>query len=82
MILGTAATQEQNVFICSWQHWRFVCSRLDNIDLFVAGVSETPIADGQMGPTFTCILASQFREIRRGDRFYYGFPDAGFNSRK
>ena len=58
-----------------------VCSfSLNNIDLFVGGSSETPLRDGNLGPTFTCLLARQFREIRRGDRFYYGFPSGGFTS--
>ena len=53
---------------------------LNNIDLFAGGMSERPVRDGQLGPTFTCLLGVQFREMRRGDRFYYGFRDARFDT--
>ena len=50
------------------------------MDLFAAGMAETPVSDGQLGPTFTCLLGLQFKEIKLGDRFYYQFEDAGFSA--
>ena len=53
-------------------------SILDNIDLWAAGISENITADGQLGPTFSCLIGDQFERLKNGDRFYYMFSDAGF----
>ena len=53
-----------------------------NMDLFAAGVSERPTSDGQLGPTFTCLIGEQFEKIKRGDRFFFRHPDAGFSNRE
>lgn len=44
---------------------------MDEIDLFVGGISEFAVNDGVLGPTFTCIVANQFRNLKVGDRFWY-----------
>ena len=51
---------------------------LFNIDVFPAGISETPTPDGQIGPLFTCIVGEQMDRLKNGDRFYFMFEDAGF----
>ncbi|KAK3109071.1 hypothetical protein FSP39_022276 [Pinctada imbricata] len=45
---------------------------IEDIDLFVAGVSEIPMSDSTfLGPTFSCLLSEQFRALKVGDRFWY-----------
>lgn len=64
-------------------HTAFLYSRLykhvDDIDLWSGGISERKLPGAAIGPTFACIIARQFSNTRRGDRFWFenpGFPSS------
>ena len=44
---------------------------MDQLDLFVGAILEEPVNDGLIGPTFSCIIGEQFKNLRDGDRFFY-----------
>ncbi|XP_078669493.1 chorion peroxidase-like isoform X1 [Branchiostoma floridae x Branchiostoma belcheri] len=48
-----------------------VYTDVDDIDLFAGGLAEKSMAGGVVGPTFACLIATQFRDLRMGDRFWF-----------
>lgn len=62
----------------STQRIRQAYLSVDDVDLFVGGLAERPVVGGLIGPTFACIIAQQFSNTRKGDRFWYENP--GFES--
>ena len=50
---------------------KIVYRSVRDIDLFPGAMSEKPVAGGIVGPTFACILAQGFLNLRQGDRFWY-----------
>ena len=48
---------------------------VDDVDLFIGGISEDPRLGGNLGQTFGTIALEQTRRWRDGDRFWYENPD-------
>lgn len=44
-----------------------------DIDLYIGGVTEEPISGAMLGPTFSFIIAKQFENLKRADRFFYTY---------
>ncbi|XP_076104054.1 peroxidase-like protein isoform X1 [Mytilus galloprovincialis] len=57
-----------------------VYKHCDDIDLFTGGLTETPLPGSPIGPVFSCIIATQFANLKQGDRFWYerDSPITGF----
>ena len=56
------------------QDFSTIFSSPGDIDLFAAGISETPTGGFQTGPTFQCLFRQQFERLRDGDRYFYLNP--------
>ncbi|KAK9304396.1 hypothetical protein QLX08_004185 [Tetragonisca angustula] len=50
---------------------RKVYKNVGDIDLVTGLLSEAPLPDSVLGPTFLCLLGRTFRNIRFGDRYWY-----------
>ncbi|XP_048237467.1 peroxidase-like [Haliotis rufescens] len=48
-----------------------IYSSPNDIDLFTAAMSETPVSGGLVGPTLACLLGRQFQALKTGDRFWF-----------
>ena len=59
----------------SRQRLRRVYRSVLDIDLFAGAMNEFPLRGSAVGFTFRCILTQQFRNLRRGDRFWYENQD-------
>ncbi|XP_045167373.2 eosinophil peroxidase-like [Mercenaria mercenaria] len=48
---------------------------VDDIDLFAGAMTETLLPDSSVGPTFACLIGKQFRNLKKGDRYWHETPD-------
>ena len=52
----------------------------NDIDFFASGTLEKNVRGGIIGPTFSCVVASQFQKLKKGDRFWFERADSGFTT--
>jgi len=48
-----------------------VYASVDDIDLYIGGLTETSVNGGNLGPTFSCLIAENFAQLKKSDRFFY-----------
>ncbi|XP_046638989.1 peroxidase-like [Daphnia pulicaria] len=53
------------------ERFELLYDSVDDIDLYIGGVSEDKAEGALIGPTFQCIVADQFLRLKRGDRYFY-----------
>ncbi|NXP11235.1 PERE peroxidase, partial [Thinocorus orbignyianus] len=46
----------------------------ENIDLWIGAIAEPFVPQGRVGPLLACIIGTQFRNLRDGDRFWWENP--------
>ena len=66
----------------NWDNLKLVYNSVTDIDAFTGGVSEDSISDGVVGRTFGCILANQFQNLIKGDRFFFTHKENGIKKEK
>ena len=54
-----------------WLNLKKVYEKVEDIDLYIGGVSEKNVYQGSVGPVFACIIGEQFRRLKFGDRYFY-----------
>lgn len=47
----------------------------EDIDVYVAGLLETPVPGGIVGPLFSCLIGHQFMRFKVGDRYWFENDD-------
>ena len=57
----------------SWERFKTVYQFPSDIELFPGGLSEIPTEPGKLGPTFACVVAKQFQDLKFGDRYFFNF---------
>ena len=61
-----------------WASLAAVYTSVDQIDGFSGGLAEQPAySDSLVGPTFSCIIVTQFQRLLQGDRFFFAHPSDG-----
>ena len=80
-LLTDWATKPEEISEEVWKNMEKVYKNVEDIDLFVGGLAEKS-NDGLVGPTFGCLIGSQFKKLMSGDRFFFTHQDSGTNNEK
>jgi len=54
---------------------KLIYQDVDDVDLFIGGISEFSVPGALLGPTFQCLVGDQFKRLQEGDRFFYDSAD-------
>lgn len=57
------------------QRLESIYTHVSDIDLWTAGIAETPLSGAVVGPTFACLMGIQWHDTKFGDRFYFEHKD-------
>ena len=52
-----------------WRRFSQLYASPADIELFPEGMAEGPVGGGILGPTFTCLIGTQFANLKKGDRY-------------
>jgi len=66
----------------NWENLKLAYDDVADIDAFSGGVSEDSVVNGVVGETFACILAEQFKNLKRGDRFFFTHKENGLRKER
>ena len=50
---------------------KLIYKDVDDVDLFIGGISESSVPGALLGHTFQCLVGDQFKRLQQGDRFFY-----------
>ena len=53
------------------ERFQLIYKHVEDVDLFIGGLSETSVPGGLVGPTFQCLVGDQFKRTMTGDRYFY-----------
>ena len=53
------------------QRLKLIYKDVDDVDLFIGGISESSLPGIIVGPTFQCLIGDQFKRTMEGDRYWY-----------
>ena len=59
----------------TWDRILAVYGKAEDIDPFTGGLAETAPSDGIVGPLFACIIGTQFKRLKDGDRYFFTHVD-------
>ena len=53
------------------ERFQLIYKHVDDVDLFIGGLTESSVPGALVGPTFQCLVGDQFKRTMSGDRYFY-----------